>query len=510
MAAMGMNQQLSLKQTAKMTVQMQQAIGLLQLSTLELEQKVRDMVDANPMLEMDESTNDNREVSLDSLDQDNHNNDDFDPFNDEASIHNTQIDGETSHDIEIKENGETNINEVSNSDYQDNFQNVDFSAGPRAKGPVLDNDDVYEGETTETLQDHLSEQLELSPLQGADKLIAQTIIDGVNDSGYLTESLEDILSCVVTTYPDTTIEDVQAILKLVQHYDPIGVASRNLQENLLIQLNELPKDTINLNLAIRIVKDYFELLANKDFRSLCKKLSIKEDLLKEANNLIVSLNPRPGNFKPSKKDEYIIPDVIVVKDKNGNYDAVLNSQNQLRVRISKVYKSLADKATNKKDKEFFQNNLREANWLLSSIDERNETLLNTSRYIVEHQKDFMELGESGMHPMVLNDVATEIGRAESTISRITTNKFIATPKGTFELKYFFTSKVSTDDGDSASSMAIKAKIKELIAAENQRKPLSDDKLSEMLGESGFKVARRTVAKYREALGIESSSKRKKL
>lgn len=527
-------------QSQILTPQMQQAIRLLQLSTIELQQQIRQTVDQNPMLEIDDSSMSSMEESYeDMVDSENQAESDYDPFSDDSSVNNSSIDDEISR-LDILENGSINLPKQSDNEdgeydssenhdtLSDDNQNLEkepslqeqlnkeenqYSAEAKSgKGLAIDNDDVYEGETTETLHDHLIFQLEMSPLEGIDKKTAEIIIDGIDDSGYLKESLEDIFECVKSLDPTVTLEDVNAILKLVQHYDPLGVGARNVQECILIQLNALPDSTEYKDLAVNLITNYIDLLSNRNYAALCQRLSIKEDVLKKVNDLITSLEPRPGNniVHSKKQNDFVIPDLIVVKDKNGDYTAELNPASNIKVRINDEYAKLANRARTESEKIFFKNNLKEADWFIKSLSNRNETLLKVGRCIVSHQKDFMEKGESSMHPMVLNDVATEISMHESTISRITTEKYIHTPKGTFELKYFFSSSVNTESGGSASSTAIKAHIKEIISKEPQRKPLSDNKISEILNEEGFNVARRTVAKYREALGIPSASQRKQL
>lgn len=534
-------------QSQILTPQMQQAIRLLQLSTIELQQQIRQTVDSNPMLELDDSDMSSMEESYeDMLDSENQNDSDYDPFSDDSSVNNASIDdekslldilGDGSINLDIKKNHEDEVYDSEHEHDSDNYseQNLaednqysdkdsslqsnsqteenQYSAEVKgSKGLAIENDDIYEGETTETLHDHLIFQLEMSPLDGIDKKIAEAIIDGIDDSGYLKESLEDILDCIKTQDPTVTIEDVNAVLKLVQHYDPLGVGARSVQECILIQLKALPDDTEYKKLAINLITNYIDLLSNRNYVALCQRLSIKEDVLKKVNDLITSLEPRPGNniVHSKKQNDFVIPDLIVVKDKNGDYSAELNPAANLKVRINEDYAKLANKARNEAEKIFFKDHLKEAKWFKQSIDNRNDTLLKVGRCIVSHQKDFMEKGESAMHPMVLNDVAVEISMHESTISRITTEKYIHTPKGTFELKYFFSSSVNTESGGSASSTAIKAVIKEIISKEPPRKPLSDSKISDILNEKGLNVARRTVTKYRESLGIPSTSQRKQL
>lgn len=502
MAGLKTTLQIRTAQTLAMTPQLQQAIKLLQLSSLELEQEIQERVDQNPLLEIDESHTNPREQSLDAMvEAENGYEADgsFDPFDNDSSAHPKEIDGTESQN-QITDNAPDPV--IPEKD--------DYSAGIR-KGRALtvDSDDVYEGETSQTIQDHLLWQLDLSPLHGCDRLIGETIIDAIDDSGYLTESLDNLLETVRQDYPETTQEEILTVLKLIQHYDPVGIASRTVQECLTLQLESLPCSTPGLELAKTIIKDHFKLLTNRDFRSLCQKLGIKEPVLKGAFDLITSLNPRPGHFVVSEKSDFVIPDVLVIKTASG-YDVQLNSDCLPKVRLNERYRQLANKAQNERDKQFFKSNLQEANWFLQSLEKRNDTLLKVARCIVEHQHDFMEQGESGMHPMVLNDVASEIDMHESTISRVTTEKYIHTPRGTYELKYFFSSSVTTDDGGSASSTAIRAKIKALVAGENPRKPLSDSAIASALQKDGIMVARRTIAKYRESLDIASSSQRKRL
>ncbi len=496
-------------QTLAMTPQLQAAIKLLQLSTLELQQEIEQAIEANPLLEIDEKQTSRREESLESLMEDQDRSGDgegFDLFDNDSSVQANYIDGEDSR-RRIEDNPEIKT-ELSHQDIAPD----DYSAGTRGKNRALavDDDSVYEGETSETIQDHLFWQLDLSPLTGTDRLIAKTIIDAVDDSGYLTESIESIHETVMSYQSEATLEEVATVLKLVQHYDPVGIAARSVQECLQIQLEALAEDTPYRAMALNTVKNHFRLLSNRDFRSLCQRLSIKEDELKNVMDLILSLNPRPGHFVVREKSDFVIPDVLVSKRSDGSYDVQLNPDSVPSVRLNQKYLSLASRAQNERDRQFFKNNLNDANFFLSSLQKRNDTLLKVSRCIVAHQKDFMDQGESGMHPMILNDIATEVEMHESTISRVTTEKYIHTPRGTYELKYFFSSAIGTDSGEATSSMAIRAKIKEIVATENPRRPFSDSYIAEALQKDGINVARRTIAKYREGLGIPSSSQRKRL
>ena len=309
-----------------------------------------------------------------------------------------------------------------------------------------------------------------------------------------------------------SLDDVKVILKLIQNYDPLGVGARTVQECLEIQLKDLAErdNRPEVALAQEVVSKYLDLLSNHDYRALCSKLGIKEDILKQVNKVIVSLNPRPGHAAIKDKTDYIVPDVLVIKDSDDKYDVILNPDALPRIKLNEQYKSLMCYARNEREKEFFKSNLQEANWFIQSIAKRNDTLLKVAKCIVDHQKAFLDYGEHRMEPLVLNDIAQEIEMHESTISRVTTEKYIYTSRGTFELKYFFSSHVSTENGGMASSTAIRAEIKSLVSGENPRRPYSDNQIANLLKEKGFCVARRTIAKYREALGIGSSSQRKRL
>ncbi len=503
---------LQLRQAQKLglslTPQLQQAIKLLQLSTLELRQEIREAVEQNPMLEIEEEGNENRFESLETIaeqESQGDRNDEFDPFDNDSSIKTADTAfPDADSQISICADGNVTHNESAG-----NNEPVSHSADTRHSVAIADADSVFEGETGYDLHDHLLWQLDLSPLTGPDRIIAENIIDGIDDSGYLQETVESITQTVQEDYPETTLEDTLSVLKLIQHYDPVAVGSRSVQECLRIQL-EAMNTTATRELALNIVNNYLKELSVRDFRTLCSKLSIREESLKKSIDLIQSLNPRPGRCAVKEKSDFIIPDVVVVKDENGHYHAELNSDAIPKLHINEQYRMLANQAQNADDKKFFKSNLQEANWFMQSLNKRNETLMKVANVIVERQQDFMEYGEGSMHPMVLNDIASEIEMHESTVSRITTEKYIVTPKGTFELKYFFSSKVGTDDGGTASSTAIRARIKELIAKEDAKKPLSDSKLVTLLSDEGIIVARRTIAKYRESLGIAPSSQRKRL
>ena len=502
-----------------MTPQLQQAIKLLQLTTLEVRQEIREMLERNPLLEAADDGMSDQVQSLDEvIDAQRQADNIYDPFDNDHSVASADIslsnevfssdDGSHAHD---QLSAITSTGELTSPSSHERFDDYNAVQLKRGKALSLDEDSVYEGETTESLQDHLMWQLECSPLTGSDHDIAAAIIDGIADSGYLTESLDDILLTLQTKYPDLAMDDILPILKIVQQYDPRGAGSRSVQEYLLIQLSDLPPNTPHLNLARKVLTDCLPQLTNRDFRTLCQRLSIKEDTLKQVLGLITSLNQRPGQGAVKEKADFIIPDILVYKDENGEYQVITNPNNRLpQLRINQQYAELARTIKNERDKAFLQNSKQEANYFIKSLENRTNTVLAVAKCIMDKQRDFLEYGESAMHPLILNDVAREVDLHESTVSRATTGKYIQTPRGTYELKFFFSSHVGTDDGGTASATAIRAHIKDLVSKENPRKPLSDAAIADLLQEQGINVARRTIAKYRESLGIASSSQRKRL
>ncbi|MEQ1966878.1 RNA polymerase factor sigma-54 [Xenorhabdus nematophila] len=471
--------QLRLSQQLTMTPQLQQAIRLLQLSTLELQQEIQQALETNPLLEQDEL---HREVE------------NPDPPATEVM--------DAREALEQKDMPE----ELPLDTSWDEIYTAGLSSGSHSD---YDADDfpVYQGETTQTLQDYLMWQAGLTPFTETDTAIATAIIDAIDDSGYLTVSTEEIL--ISLGDDELALEEVEAVLKRIQHFDPIGVAARDLRECLFIQLSMLPPQTRYLDEAKLVVSKYLELLGNRDFRNLLRQSKLKENVLKEAIDIIQSLEPKPGLIVNTSESEYVIPDVLIQKE-NESWQVRLNTDSIPRLRINQHYAALGQQAHNESDSLFIRNNLQEAKWLIKSLESRNETLLKVARCIAERQQDFFEYGEEHMKPLVLADIAYQVDMHESTISRVTTQKYLYSPRGIFELKYFFSSHVNTDSGGEASSTAIRALVKKLVAAENPAKPLSDSKLTSMLVEQGIQVARRTVAKYRESLSIPPSNQRKKL
>jgi RNA polymerase sigma-54 factor len=456
--------QMNLSHQLTLTPQLQQAIRLLQLSTQDLQQEIQEQLDANPMLEV---TSEDKE----------------DPF--EGSIH--------------------------RSDDVEDFQWSNLYSSQGKNNTFNENDYIYETLhcTTTTLQEHLRWQLELTPMTDVDKAIAIAIIDSIDDNGFLTISLEELHLGLNSTALPLDKEEIGVVLHRIQHFDPIGCGADNLMETLLIQIKSLALDTPHLSLAEKIIKENIELLGHHNYRQLMRVYGVDESSLENALHLIQHLNPKPGSVINQKNPEYVIPD-LTMKKTNKRWEVLLNQNVLPHLGINRDYASMVKQVHNQSDHLYLKNNLQEARWFLKSIQSRQETLLKVARYIVDYQQGFFDFGDEAMKPLILNDVASALNMHESTISRVTTQKFIYTPRGLFELKYFFSSHVSTSSGGECSSTAIRALIKKLIAAENRQKPLSDSKLAQLIKEQGVQIARRTVAKYREVMGIFPSNERKSI
>ncbi len=340
-------------------------------------------------------------------------------------------------------------------------------------------------------------------------MIAEAILDALDDDGYLRHPLEDILLAAQKDYPDIGMEEVQGVLTRIQSLDPVGCAARDPAECLFVQLQHMPADTPWREQAMRLVRDYLDPLGARDYTLLMRKLGLTQQHLSEVVALIQRLNPRPGNRVSASWPQYIVPDVVV-KRVGGQWRVELNPEIAPRLRVNPHYASMVRRSDKSADNNLMRSHLQEARWFIKSLQSRNETLLKVAQCIVQRQSDFLEQGEAAMQPMVLRDVASVVGMHESTISRITTSKYLHTPRGVYEFKYFFSSHVGTSDGGECSATAIRARIKQMILGEAADKPLSDSALAELLIAGGINVARRTVAKYREAMGIAPSSERKRL
>ncbi|WP_114418519.1 RNA polymerase factor sigma-54 [Marinospirillum perlucidum] len=490
---------LNLSQNLVITPQLQQAIYLLQLSTLDLQQEIQQALESNPLLEMEEAEEQAAPAEADPFDTSTREANKAESQQDEASKEMNQWEEQRLPD------------ELAVDTAWDDVYNHDYTPPSGYQEAAQDS---YERDTSSTsLVDHLLWQLNLSLHNERDRIIGETLIDSINAEGYLTEEPEVICEALQAQdeqFADLTPEEVLALLKLIQRFDPAGVGARDLRECLLLQLEQLPAATPYLTAARRLVDQYLEMLAGRDYRFLMRRLKLKqEDELHEVITLIQQLNPRPGNTIESEAASYVIPDLLVTRTQQG-WRVELNPETLPKLRVQPHYADLIRRADTSETNQYLKDHFREAQWLIKSLQSRSETLLKVGSKIVEVQQDFLEKGEEFMKPMVLADIANAIDMHESTVSRATTQKYIHTPRGIFELKYFFSSHVSTAEGGEASSTAIRAMLKKLISAEPPKKPLSDSKLASLLADSGIRIARRTVAKYREAMGIPPSSERKRL
>jgi RNA polymerase sigma-54 factor len=487
-----MKQSLSLKlgQHLTMTPQLQQAIRLLQLSTLDLRLEIQQAVETNPMLELVEDDDDDAPAEASNHDDDlpDVDADDFRELAGSGDVASEQMPEELPVD----------------SSWDDVFQ----STPPAQTGADEDFDGTERSGTEESLQDHLLWQLNLTPMSERDLAIARAIIDGIDADGMLIASVEEIQSGFPIEY-EVEADEVVAVLKRIQQFDPPGVAARDLRECLLIQLNQLGDAADWVREARALVGDHLDLLAAHDLPALVRKTRLAEDEIHAVIHLIRSLNPRPGTAIDRGDTEYVVPDVLVRRERD-KWLVELNPETAPRVRINAQYANLVRRADSGDTNTYLRDNLQEARWFLKSLISRNETLLKVATKIVEHQRGFLEYGEEAMKPLVLHDIAEAVAMHESTISRVTTRKYMHTPRGIFELKYFFSSHVGTSTGGEVSSTAIRALIKKLTAEENPRKPLSDSKITAILKTQKINVARRTVAKYRELLSIPPSNERKRL
>ncbi len=475
---------LRLGQQLTMTPQLQQAIKLLQMSTLDLQQEIQQALESNMMLEISEDENTIVQVA------------DAAP---EKKIENS--------DTHTSEGSQTDIPEELpiDSSWDDIYESVMESGN--------NSSEAIEFETqrckTSTLLDHLLWQLEISRFSERDHAIAMAIIDAVNENGYLSSSPEEIFQGLQNQLDDLDFDEVNAILHRVQNFDPSGIAAIDLSDCLRLQLQQLPETTPYREEALVVVSHYLKLLATHEQEKLMRRLGVTEWQLDEIVALIRTLDPKPGAKIQDSDSEYVIPDVYVNKQ-NDKWQVNLNPDIAPKLRINPFYSALIKRADNSKDNACMKDHLQEAKWFIKSLHSRNDTLLRVARSIVEKQTEFLEHGSIAMKPMVLRDIAEELELHESTISRVTTQKFMHTPNGIFEFKYFFSSHVSTEEGGECSSIAIRAFIKELIGNENLARPLSDKKIADFLQAKGINVARRTIAKYREAMSISSSSQRKRI
>ncbi|MCB1760322.1 MAG: RNA polymerase factor sigma-54 [Gammaproteobacteria bacterium] len=487
--------QLRLGQHLTMTPQLQQAIRLLQLSTLDLKSEIQEALDSNPLLEMEEEGS--------------HGDQDRRSQRNENDVSSGQQDNDANNEKEINAEAGSLPDELPvDSGWDDIYDSaMPPSSGGASRESGDSGDYLNQRRSARTLHDYLLWQLNLTPFSDLDHAIALTLIDSINEDGYLTVGLEEVV--LSFDEDEVDIEEVEAVLHRLQQFDPPGVAARGPQESLLIQLRQLTDGEPYRELAIRLMSQHFDLLAQQNQNQIRRKLKISEEQLAGIMSLIKSLTPRPGTLVADSEPQYVLPDVFVTK-RDGVWHVDLNTEATPKLRVNPEYAKLIRRADNSDDNNYLKNHMQEARWFIKSLLSRNETLLKVATKIVEFQRGFFENGAEAMRPLVLRDIADALEMHESTISRVTTQKYMHTPQGTLEFKYFFSSHVSTSGGGECSATAIRALIKKLIAAETPKKPLSDNKIAAILADQGINVARRTVAKYREAMAIPPSNERKRL
>jgi RNA polymerase sigma-54 factor len=474
--------QLRLGQQLTLTPQLRQAIRLLQLSSMELELEITTALESNPLLERPE---------------------DMEP---EEFAEAPEVVTETAPAAE--ERAKEEAAPEADLDYEPDWDNDSFSATPGSgSGDDYDRMETLHGAATEDLLDHLLWQLNLTPMSERDRNIGLTLIEAIGEDGYLSESAEAIQACLRPQI-EAELDEIEAVLHRIQRFDPIGVATRNLSECLYVQLTALSEDTGGRALAMTVALSHLEALAKLGSEKLARQLGVSQDELDEAVALLRSLDPKPGAQVNASEPDYVTPDAYVYRQ-NGVWRVGLGPGCTPRLGINRHYESLIGQA-GKGDAAYLRGQLQEARWLIKSLETRADTVQRVAECIVRHQSGFLEHGPEAMRPLVLREVADELELHESTISRVTTRKYLHTPRGTFEFKHFFSSSLATTDGGSASSTAIQAMLRRMIDAEDGRRPLSDARLAAELKNQGITVARRTVAKYREAMNIPSSNERQRV
>jgi RNA polymerase sigma-54 factor len=508
--------QVRLSQHLALTPQLQQSIRLLQLSTLELHQEVEQMLEQNPFLEMEEEATtpfESQPLPERTSAAERSASDAEETW--QSGGEGGEASGDAEPAVDSMEFGATERDDWENGTERDDFDGIREtpSAGSGTGGDSDDLDPMERSTVAPTLADHLREQLRGMRLAPEDSAAVQVLIESLNEDGYLADPLEEIAERLAgdddLEARTELLERLQCALRWLQSMEPTGVGARDLAECLALQLRAGPRCEAQM-IAILICKNHLELLARRDAKKLMAATGADEDLLKEAQALIVQCEPKPGRPFTRAEANIIVPDVIVQKSGRG-WKVVLNPDVMPKLRINDLY-ALAVKQQGRGSEggQGLSARLQEARWFMKNILQRFETIQRVSQAIVERQKNFFSHGEIAMKPLVLREIADELGLHESTISRVTTAKYMATPYGTFELKYFFGSSLNTEAGGNASSTAVRALIKQLVSAEDAKKPLSDSQLSQMLEEQGIQVARRTVAKYREALKIAPANLRKSL
>jgi len=478
---------LRLGQSLTMTPALQQAIKLLQLSSLDLQQEIQQVLDSNVMLELE------GEESAPEA-----------PESEESPVADS---AERVESAAVEVTSEIDIPQEMPVDAE--WGDV-YDSAASGKASNSDDDELQDYlqanlHSHTSLREHLLWQAGLAPLTPTEGEIAANLIDAINDDGYL-ENWAEIQARLVATL-GVDAESVESVLRTVQEFDPTGVGARDLGECLRLQLLNFPAREPGIQAALRLVEQHINLLARRDLSAIAKATGLPLAEVQAALLLIQSLQPHPGRPFQAHESSYIAPDVFVTK-KDGRWKVGLNPEHAPRLRINGYYQSMIRRADTSRDQLTLKQHLQEARYFINSLEARNETLLRVAQCIVEEQRAFLEYGEEAMRPLVLRDIAEQLGIHESTVSRATANKYMLTPRGLYELKYFFSSHVQTTQGGVCSATAIQAMIKRLISAEDSGKPLSDSTLSDLLLKEGIQVARRTVAKYREGLGIPPSHERK--
>jgi RNA polymerase sigma-54 factor len=481
--------QLKLSQHLTLTPQLQQSIRLLQLSTLELNQELEHMLQDNPLLELAETDEWGGEIKSDVA------------VGSAEAVESSTAESSTAESSSEHETS-TGADEFSDMNWGD-----EGGGGNTPEGDDENQDYPQQAAESTTLRQHLIWQLNLTQLSNRDNKLVLLLIDALDEYGYLTQSLDELASLLPEELEVEPIE-LQIALKHLQNLDPPGVGARNLSECLALQLEAMPPETPYRDKATVIVKDHLETLAARDYSKLKRVLHCDDDCLRSVQSLITHLNPRPGADFSHTETRYIVTDVIVKKVK-GMWIASLNPDAMPKLRINRMYADILQRNRDSSAQQL-AGQLQEAKWLIKNVQQRFETILRVSQAIVDRQRHFFEHGEVAMRPLVLREIADSVELHESTISRVTTQKFMHTPRGIFELKYFFGSHVSTEAGGACSATAIRALIKQLVGAEDPQKPLSDSQLADILGKQGIVVARRTIAKYREALQIPPVNLRKSI
>ena len=479
--------QLKFSQHLALTPQLQQSIRLLQLSTQELNQELETILQENPLLERADKNEDGSSIA--------------DSYIPSGSAPETSTPAPAD-----KAEGESPRQEDFGDDY------FEFSGGNRWEennnGNDDDNDFSFQESVSLTLREHLISQLSLMPLSEHDQTLCNLLVDTINDDGYLEQTLEDLAE-ILPPELEIDILELQTALKHIQHMDPPGIGARNLAECLSLQLKALPEDVPHLQLAITVAEQHLPLLAARDYVKLRKLLHCDDETLRAVQQLVTQLNPRPGaEFTKIGSDHYIQHEIIVKKIK-GIWIASLNDEVVPKLRINQLYAGIL-KRNRDSSSQYLMSQMQEAKWMIKNIQQRFSTILRVSQAIVDRQRNFFEHGEVAMRPLVLREIADELELHESTVSRVTTRKYMLTPRGVYELKYFFGSHVATESGGACSATAIRALIKQMVSEENPKKPLSDNQITDVLSKQGIVVARRTIAKYRESLNIPAANQRKSL